>query len=99
MQRQLGDSQIKQEKKSLEIFYENVAKGLLASPVRKFSSSQTNRPAERIPVKHATLVGKSQCSHHISAERSKHQNQKNCEEMHYNVLHKIRCWILYKAVF
>jgi hypothetical protein len=33
MQRQLGDSQIKQGKMSLEIFYEKVAEGLLANAV------------------------------------------------------------------
>jgi hypothetical protein len=33
MQRQLGDSQIKQAKISLEIFYEKVAEGLLANAV------------------------------------------------------------------
>jgi hypothetical protein len=35
MQRQLGDSQIKQGKKSLKIFYEKVAEGLLASAAQK----------------------------------------------------------------
>jgi hypothetical protein len=33
MQRQLGDSQIKQGKKSLEIFNKKVAEGLLANAV------------------------------------------------------------------
>jgi hypothetical protein len=35
MQRQLGDSQIKQGKKSLKIFYENVAEGLVVDAILK----------------------------------------------------------------
>jgi hypothetical protein len=42
MQRQLGDSQIKQEKMSLEIFYEKVAEGLLANVTQKNLSSRSD---------------------------------------------------------
>jgi hypothetical protein len=79
---------------SLEIFYEKVAEGLLTSTVWKFSS----RSVERIPVTHARLEGKSQCSCRMSAERSKRQTGE-IEEMHYNVLQKMRSWTLYRAVF
>ena len=89
---------------SLEIFYEKVAKRLLGSAGTEFQvQGQTGSPAGRlvgrdhflyrIPVSHVRLEGKSQCSCHVSAD------QKNCEEMHYNVLHKMRCWTLYGAVF
>jgi hypothetical protein len=84
MQRQLGDSQIKQEKMSVEIFYEKVAKGLLANAVQKIQAlGQANRPASRlvrreqfiyrIPVTHVRLEGESQCacSVCVCAERSK----------------------------
>jgi hypothetical protein len=96
MQRQLGGSQIKQGKKSLEIFYEKFAEGLFANAVQKIQvQGQTNRPAKRlvekeqfiyrIPVTQARLEGKSQHLCHVCAEKSKHQTGKT-EEMHYNVL-------------
>jgi hypothetical protein len=46
MQWQLRDIQIKQGKKSLEIFYEKVAEGLVIDAVRKVQAQgQTNRPS------------------------------------------------------
>jgi hypothetical protein len=70
------------EKMSLEIFYEKVAKGLLASAGMEIQVlGQTSSPAgrlvernhrnHRIPATHARLEGKSQCSCRVSAERSK----------------------------
>jgi hypothetical protein len=96
MQRQLGDSQIKQGKKSLEVFYEKFAEGLLANVVLKIQAQgQINRPANRlvgreqfiyrIPVTHARLEGKLQRSCCVYAEKSKRQTGKT-EEVHYNVL-------------
>jgi hypothetical protein len=71
MLRQPGDSKIQQEKNvtgnflwkshwriSLLVWYGNSAQG------------QTNRPAERIPVTHARLVGKSQCSRCVCEENA-----------------------------
>jgi hypothetical protein len=101
MQKQLGNSKIKQEKMSLEIFYEKFAKGLLTNAVLKIQAQgQTNRPANilagrerfiyRIPVTQARLEGKSQHSRRVCAEKSKAPNRKNCEEMHYNILQKMQ---------
>jgi adenine-specific DNA methylase len=91
MQRQLGNSQINQEKKSLEIFYEKVAEGLVIDAVRKVQTQgQTNRPANRlvgreqfihrIPVTHTTLEGKSQRSSRLCAEKSKIQTSKTAKK-------------------
>jgi ribosomal protein S14 len=52
----------------------------------------------RIPVTHVKLEGKSQRSCRVCAERSKHQTGKT-EEMHNNVLAKMRCRTLCRAVF
>jgi hypothetical protein len=65
---------------SLEIFYEEVTEGLLANAVRKIEAQgQTNRPASRlvgreqfiyrIPVTHARLEGKFQCTCSVCVQR------------------------------
>jgi hypothetical protein len=85
MQRQVGDSQIKQGKMSQEIFYEKVAKELFVNAVQKLQAQgQTKRPASTIvgreqfiyiiPVTHATLEGKYLCD--VCAERTNNQTGK-----------------------
>jgi hypothetical protein len=94
---------------SLEIFYEKVATGLLACAGMEIQvQDQTSSPAGRlvgtdhsiyrIPVTHAKLEGKSQRSCSVSAEKQV-PDQENCEEMHYNVLPKMRCRTLHTAAF
>ena len=94
---------------SLEIFYEKVAEGLLASAGAEIEvHGQTNSPAGRlvgrdhflyrIPATHAKAEGTSQCSYRVCAERSRRQTGKT-KEMHHNVLPKMRCGTLYRAVF
>jgi hypothetical protein len=80
-------------------FYENVAEGLFTSAgtepqVQGQSSSPAGRLIgkdhflHRIPVTHAKLKGKSQCSCPMRAERSKRQTGKT-KNMHDNVLSKM----------
>jgi len=94
---------------SLEIFYEKVAEGLLASACTKIqvqgqSSSPDGRLVERdhflsgIPATHAKMEGKSQHLCHVCGEKQAPDWEK-CEKMHYHVLPKMRCRTLYRAVF
>jgi len=88
----------KKKKRSLEISYEKVAKGLVASAdtetqVQSQSSSPAGRlvgrdhSVYRIPVKQAKLEGKSKCSCHVCVWRKKQASDwENCAEMHYTVL-------------
>jgi hypothetical protein len=75
------------EKMSLEIFYEKVAEGLLASAGTEIQATgQTSSPAGRlvgtnhflyrIPATHAKPEGKSQRSCRVCAEKGKRQNRK-----------------------
>src|SRR5215510_16036205 len=88
-----------QKKMSLEIFYEKVAEGLLASAGTEIQAvGQTSSPAGRlvgtdhflyrIPVTHGKPEGKSQRSCHVFAETGKRQTGKT-DEIHYNVLQKM----------
>jgi hypothetical protein len=97
------------KKIKLEIFYEKVAEGLLASASTEIQvQGQPSSPADRlvgrdhflyrIPATHATLEGKSQRSCRVCAERSKRYTWKT-EEMHNNVLLKMRCRTLCRAEF
>jgi len=83
----------------LEIFYENVAEGLLTSAgtdiqVQGQNSSPAGRTVGRdhflyrIPATHAKVEGTSQHSYRVCAERNKHQTGKT-KEMHHNVLPKM----------
>jgi hypothetical protein len=94
------------EKISLEIFYEKVAKWLLASAGTEIQAlGQTSSPADRlvetdhflygIPATHAKAEGKTQ----RSCRKRHAPDQENSDEIHYNVLQKIWHWILYRAVF
>ena len=84
----------------LEIFYEKVAEGSLASASMEIQvQGQTSSPAGslvgtdhflyRNPGTHAKLEGKSQ---HLCRVCRQNQapDRENCEEMHYNVLPKMR---------
>jgi hypothetical protein len=95
---------------SLEIFYKKVADGLLASvSTEPQVQGQTGSPAGRlvgtghflyrIPATHAKLEEKSQRSRHVCAERNKYQTGKTVKKMHDNVLPKMQCRSLYRAVF
>jgi hypothetical protein len=79
------------KKLSLEILYEKVAEGLLASAGREPQvQGQTSSPAGRligrdhflyrIPVTHGKLEGKAQHSCHVCAERSKRQTGKTVKK-------------------
>ena len=92
-----------------KFFYEKVAEGLLASAgmeiqVQGLSSSPAGRLVERdhflyrIPVTHAKLEGKSQRSCRVCVEKQAPDREK-CEEVHYNVLPKVRCKTLHRAMF
>jgi hypothetical protein len=69
---------------------------------------QTSSPADRfvrrdhsiysIPATHAKLVGKSQLSFLVSAEKDV-PDQESCKDMNYNVLPKMLCRTLRWAVF
>jgi hypothetical protein len=64
------------------------------------ASSETEQFICRFPVTHARLEGKSQCTCSTCVCREKlAPDRKNCEELHYNVLQKMRHWTLYRAVF
>jgi hypothetical protein len=76
---------------SLEIFYEKVPEGLLASACTEIQvQGQSSSPAGRlvgrdhflyrIPVTHAKLEGKSQRSCRVCAERSKRQTGKSVKK-------------------
>ena len=76
---------------SLEIFYEKVAEGLLASACTEIQvQGQSSSPAGRlvgrdhflyrIPATHAKLEGKSQRSCRVCAERSKRQTGKSVKK-------------------
>jgi hypothetical protein len=103
VQRQLGDSQIKQGNN----FTGNCLRLLANAVWKNQAQSQTNRPASRlvgreqfiyrIPVTHVWLEGKSQCVCLCSEKEA--PDRESCEAMHYNVLQKMWCWILYGAVF
>jgi hypothetical protein len=65
---------------------------------------KTNRPAERIPVTHAKLEGKSECACSMCecvcvCIEKQVPDQKICEEKHYNVQQKMQHWTLYREVF
>jgi hypothetical protein len=76
---------------SPEIFYEKVAKGLLASAGTEMQvQGQTNSPAGRlvgrdhflyrIPATHAKVEGTSQRSCYVCAEKTKHQTGKTIKK-------------------
>jgi hypothetical protein len=102
MQRQLQDSKNKARKKCHWKFCtKNLRKISSLVWYRNSAQGQTNRPPERIPVTHATLVGKSQFSHRVRAEKSKRRTgktAKKCTKMYCR-----KCdtglWTLYRAVF
>jgi hypothetical protein len=84
------------EKMSLEILYEKVAKGLLASADTEIQvPGQTSSPAGclvgtdhflyRIPLTHAKPEGKTQCS----CRNRQASDRENCDKIHYNVLQKM----------
>jgi hypothetical protein len=83
----------------LEIFHEKVPKGLLDSAGMEIQvQGQASSPADRfvgrdhsvcrIPATHAKLEGKSRCSCHASAERSKHQTRKTAKKLTTTCCHK-----------
>jgi hypothetical protein len=83
--------QIKQEKISLEMFYEKVTEGLLASAGTENGTQGDNKSAAgrlvgrdhflyRIPETHATMEGSSQRSCHVCAEKSKRQTGKTAKK-------------------
>jgi hypothetical protein len=85
-----------QRKMSLEIFYEKVAEGLLASAGMEIQVlGQTSSPAGRlvgtdhflyrIPATHAKPEGKIQWS----CRKRQAPDRENCDEIHYQVLQKM----------
>ena len=90
----------------LEIFYEKVAEGSLASASMEIQVlGQTSSLAGRLvgrdhllyrnPVTHAKLEAKSQ--HLCVCSKKQAPDREDCEEMHYNVLPKMRCRTMYRA--
>jgi hypothetical protein len=84
------------ENMSLEIFYEKVTKGLLASADTEIQAlGQTSSPAGhlvgtdhflyRIPVTHAKPEGKTQ----RLGRKKQAPDRENCDKIHYNVLQKM----------
>jgi hypothetical protein len=57
--------------------------------VRLQASSEREQFIYIIPVTHARLEGKSQCTCSVMCREKLTLDQKNCEEMHYNVLQKM----------
>jgi hypothetical protein len=92
-------SKTNKKKIPLEMFYEKIAKGLIASAGAEIQvHGKTNSPAGklvgrdyflyRISATHAKLEGKSQRSCCMCAERSRRQTGKT-EEIHYDLLPKM----------
>ena len=90
---------------SLEISYEKFAEGLLASAgTDKQVQGQTSSPASRlvgrdhflyrIPLTHG---GNFSALSRVCREKQV-PDWENCKEMHYNVLPKMQCRTLYRAV-
>jgi len=84
-------NKISKKKMLPKVFYEKVTEGLLASAATEIQvQGQTSSPAGRlvgrdhflyrIPVTHAKVVGTSQCSCRVCAERSKRQTGKTVKK-------------------
>jgi hypothetical protein len=94
---------------SLEFFNENIAEVLFASDGMEIQVlDETSGPAGRlvgrdhsvysIPATNTKLEGKSQLTFLVSADKQA-SDRENCEDMHNNVLQKMRDRIFRRAVF
>jgi hypothetical protein len=81
---------------SLVIVRKNQVQGQTSSPAVRLEAR--DHSVHNIPETHAKLEGKFQLTFLVSAEKQAPHPEK-FEDMHYNLLQKIRCRTLRRAVF